>query len=81
MMEPTVIVGLLSLAGTLFGSIAGIMTANKLTTYRINELEKKVDKHNTVMDRVTILEQSDKTQWIRIDEIRDDLERIKDDGK
>ena len=80
-MPPEVIVGVLSLAGTLIGSIAGIMTANKLTVYRINELEKKVDKHNTVIERVTVLEQSDKAQWRRIDEMHEDMKELKDDGK
>lgn len=80
-MPPEIIVGLLSLAGTLIGSIAGILTANKLTVYRINELEKKVDKHNTVIERVTVLEQSDKAQWRRIDEMHEDMKELKDDGK
>ena len=44
-MQPEVIVGLLSLCGTLIGSIAGIIASNKLTLYRIEQLEKKVDKH------------------------------------
>ena len=80
-MPPEVIVGCLSLVGTLIGSIAGILTANKLTVYRISELEKKVDKHNTVIERVTILEQNEKAQWRRIDEMHEDLKELKDDGK
>lgn len=55
----TIIVAILSLIGTLIGSIAGIMTANKLTTYRIGELEKKVEKHNRVVERVYILERDE----------------------
>ena len=55
-----IIVGILSLLGTLFGSIAGIMTANKLSTYRIEQLEKKVDAHNNLHNRVVILEEHDK---------------------
>ena len=49
-MAPEIAVGLLSLAGTLIGSLAGVMAANKLTVYRIEQLEKKVDKHNTVIE-------------------------------
>ena len=73
----TIIVGVLSLLGTLVGSIAGIMTANKLTNYRIDQLEKKVDKHNSVIERVALLEKDNGTQWKRIDELRLDLENIK----
>lgn len=76
-MSETVIVGALSLVGTLGGSLFGILAANKLTTYRIEQLEKKVEKHNNVIERVAILEQSNNTQWERIDEIRLIVENIK----
>ena len=55
-MEDSIIVAILSLVGTLIGTLSGIMTANKLTTYRIQELEKKVEKHNKVIERVYNLE-------------------------
>lgn len=56
-MSDVVIVGILSLSGTLIGTIGGIMTSNKLTLYRISELEKKVDKHNSLIDRMYKVEQ------------------------
>lgn len=37
--------------------IGGILISNKLTTYRIEQLEKKVDKHNNVIERIFKLEQ------------------------
>lgn len=55
-MDQTIIVGILSLLGTLIGTLGGILTANKLTTYRIEQLEKKVEAHNKVIDRVYKLE-------------------------
>lgn len=58
-MSETVFVAFLSLIGTLGGSLAGILTANKLTNYRIGELEKKVEKHNNVIERVYLLEKKD----------------------
>ena len=58
-MDNTLIVALLSLAGTLIGSFSGIMAANKLTNYRIEQLEKKVEKHNNVIERVYKLEKDD----------------------
>ena len=45
-LDSTIIVGVLSLIGTLIGSLSGIFAANKLTTYRIGQLEEKVNKHN-----------------------------------
>jgi hypothetical protein len=51
-MSDTIIVALLSLAGTFIGSFSGI----KLITYRIQQLESKVEKHNQVIERVYKLE-------------------------
>ncbi len=59
-MSEAVIVSIISLAGTLFGTFGGIMTANRLTGYRIEQLEKKVEKHNNVVERVFRLEDNDK---------------------
>jgi hypothetical protein len=75
----TIIVGVLSLIGTLVGSLGGILAANKLTNYRISELEKKVEKHNNVIERVTILEQSTNTAWKRIDEIKAAVNDLKEE--
>ena len=58
-MSETIIVALLSLFGTLTGSLFGILTANKLTNYRIEQLEKKVEKHTNVIERVFVLEKHD----------------------
>lgn len=55
-MSETVIVAILSLVGTLIGSLGGILAANKLTNYRIKKLEEKVEKHNQVVERVYRLE-------------------------
>jgi alcohol dehydrogenase YqhD (iron-dependent ADH family) len=55
-MSEAVIVAILSLVGTLGGSLFGILTANKLTNYRIQQLEEKVEKHNKVIERVYNLE-------------------------
>ncbi len=76
-MPAEVIVAVLSLVGTLLGSLAGIIASNRLVVYRIEQLEKAVAKHNTVVERIALLEQDDKAQWKRLDEIRADVEQIK----
>ena len=58
-MSDVVVVALVSLFGTLVGSFAGIITANKLTNYRIEQLEKKVEAHNRVIERVYELEKQE----------------------
>lgn len=58
-MSETMIVALLSFLGTVLGSLFGILAASKLTNYRIGQLEKKVETHNKVIDRVYKLEKHD----------------------
>ena len=82
MISPEIIVGILSLVGTLCGTFAGIITSTKLTTYRIEQLEKKVEKHNSVIERTAILERDLKAVWHNIDELKDDVkEEMKEEMK
>ena len=69
-MSDVVIVASLSLAGTLIGSLAGILTANKLTNYRIQQLEEKVEKHNQVIERVYNLEKQEAVIEEEIEQLR-----------
>ncbi len=55
-MDNTIIVALLSLVGTLAGSLLGVLGSAKATGVRIEQLEKKVDKHNQVVERTFKLE-------------------------
>lgn len=50
-------VAIISFAGTLIGSVLGIFTSSRLSNYRIEQLEKKVDKHNNLIERVYLIEQ------------------------
>ena len=74
-MGTEIVVAGLSLVGTLFGSLAGIMTANKLITYRIEQLEEKVKKHNNLVERMIVVEQSTKSAHHRIDELVKEMEK------
>lgn len=51
-MTQDVLVALLACGGTTIGSITGILAANKLSNYRIGQLELKVDKHNCLVERM-----------------------------
>ena len=72
-MSEVVVVAILSSIGTLMGSLCGILTANKLTNYRIEQLEKKVEKHNQVIERVYKLE---KFEAVIEEEFKDANKRI-----
>lgn len=62
-MTDTIAVAIISLFGTLMGTFGGILTSNKLTGYRIEQLEKKLDtytdSHNDLISRVIKLEDTD----------------------
>ena len=77
-MQSEIVVALLSMLGTAIGSVSGVMAANKLTNYRIEQLEKKVDKHNTVIERTFKLEENQAVmqEQIKVANHRiDDLEK------
>lgn len=76
-MATEVLVALIGLLGSAIGTFSGIVVSSRLTTYRIEQLEKKVEKHNQVIDRVYKLEQRDavKEEEIKVINHRiDDLE-------
>ena len=55
-MNEAIIVALLGFAGTLLGSLFGVLAAQKLTQYRLAQLEEKVNKHNNLIERTFKLE-------------------------
>ncbi len=48
---------LFNFLGVAIGTFGGIVASSKLVNYRLQELEKKVDKHNSVIERTYKLEQ------------------------
>jgi hypothetical protein len=69
-MTETIIVAAISLVGTLAGSLGGILAASKLTTYRIEQLEKKVQAHNNLIDRMYKVE-------MREEVLEEEIEHLK----
>ena len=55
-MSEAVIVAVVSGACTLLGSLLGVVASGKLTNHRLVQLEKKVEKHNNVVERTFRLE-------------------------
>lgn len=55
-MDTAIICGLISAASAIIVSVITAVYNNKLLMYRIEQLEKKMDKHNNVIERVTVLE-------------------------
>lgn len=61
-----IIVALIGLAGSALGSILGVMASAKLTTYRLEQLEKKVQAHNNLIERTYRLEERTELQEEKI---------------
>lgn len=69
-MNTEITVALISFLGTLLGTLGGIIATGRLTVYRISQLEKKVEKHNNLVERMVKVENSVKSAHHRIDELR-----------
>ena len=68
-MNTEITVSLISFLGTLLGTLGGIIASGRLTIYRISQLEKKVEKHNNLVERMVKVENSVKSAHHRIDEL------------
>lgn len=68
-MHTDIIVALIAALGGLAGSAIGVYSSAKLTNFRIEQLEKKVDKHNRLVERTYALESEVEVQGEKIDEI------------
>lgn len=68
-MDGTTIISILSLTGTLVGSLGGIIVSSKMTNYRLEQLEKKVDKHNNFAERLPVIEEKLKDHDRRLSEV------------
>lgn len=65
-MSETILVALIGLAGSGAGAFGGILVSSKLTQYRLEQLERKVEVHNQVIDRVYKLEERTELQEEKI---------------
>ncbi|MDO4540266.1 MAG: hypothetical protein Q4B48_04055 [Syntrophomonadaceae bacterium] len=70
-MAPEVFVAVIALMGTLGGSFLGVLASTKLTNHRLKELEKKVEKHNNLIERTAVVERDLKTAFRYIDELNE----------
>lgn len=64
-----IIVAAIAMLGTCAGSFGGIVTASKLTNFRLEKLEEKVDKHNNFAERIPVVEEKLKVLNHRIEDL------------
>ena len=72
-MQTEILVAILSFAGTLVGSFSGL----KLTSYRIQQLEKKVEEHNNFARRMPVIEEKIKVDEHRIADLEEEIKHEK----
>ena len=70
-MQAEIMIALIGLGGSVIGSFGGILVSAKLTTYRLAQFEKKVDKHNSVVERTFILEEQMKVTKHRLNDLEE----------
>lgn len=70
-MDTSVIVAIISLIGTLGGSLGGILVSSKLTAYRIEQLERRVAEHNNFARRMPVVEEQIKVINHRIEDLEE----------
>lgn len=68
-MEGINVVEVISAMSGFIGAFGGILVSTKLNNYRIEQLEKKVEKHNDVINRTFVLEEKMKVTEHRIDDL------------
>lgn len=73
----TIIVAAISFLGTLVGTLGGILAAQKLVNYRLQQLEVKVDKHNSVIERTFKLEEDAKHFHEELADIKEEIRILK----
>ena len=79
-MSDGILSALLALLGTMVGTFGGLVTSGKLTNYRIEQLEKKVDMHNNFAQRIPLIEERLNAVRQKVDEI-DERNEINEDFK
>lgn len=75
-MDMNILISLISVVGSAVGTVTGVIISNKLTLYRIEQLEKKIEKTDELEERITKLE-IDKAIFIeKVDNINCKLDEI-----
>lgn len=76
-MTEGIIIALITGAMAIISNIVVAWAQNSKTVYRIEQLEKKVEAHNNLLERIVIEEQNTKAQWRRIDELTEKVDSIR----
>jgi hypothetical protein len=74
--DPNILVAIITGCFSLIAALFSIYMSNRLISYKIEELRKKVEKHNNVVERTTLLEHDMQTVWSRYDDMKGRMDSI-----
>jgi len=80
-LKPEIIIAIITSTTSLIAAIVSIIVNNRLIGYKVDELAKKVEKHNNLIERMAIVERDLKTSFNRIDELRSDIKELQREVK
>ena len=72
-MDTAIVVALITGGLAVVSNVIVAMMNSKLLIFRVEQLERKVEKHNNLVERVAVIERDEQTQWERIDELKAQL--------
>jgi hypothetical protein len=75
--DPVVVAAIVTSLPTVIAAIISIVVNSKLVAYKVEILGKKVEKHNSVVERTGKLEAGLETVWKRYDDMKLDIKDIK----
>lgn len=75
-MDNALMASLFTFLGSAIGTVGGILVSQKLTNYRLEQLEKKVEEHNKVKERTTELEAWKDGVNLEIKEVKDRIGKL-----
>lgn len=70
-MTEAIVIAFITGGLAVISNIVVAVTNNAKTVFRIEQLERKMEKHNNLVERVALLEHDEQTQWKRIDELKE----------
>lgn len=73
MISDGIIIALITGGMAIISNVIVAWAQNSKTIYRIDQLEKKVEKHNNLVERMVSVEQSEEAQWRWIDQLKEKL--------
>ena len=77
-MTEGIVIAIITGGMAIVSNILVAWASNSKTIYRIDQLEKKVSEHNNVIGQIAVMKRDQETQWERVDELKEKVERLDD---